>query len=431
MESCENLQPQFNNQTNTISSHQKIKQVIGVLSSKGGVGKSFIAGVLATELTRAGFQVGILDADLTGPSISMFFGVHGPVERGNYSFLPLQTGSGIKIISPNLLVENGTQPFIWKNALAGKVIEELYKEVEWGLLDYLIIDLPPATSEVTVEVLQSIPFAGVMIVTQPQELSTRIAEKTILLAQKVNVDVIGIVENMSYYLNPNSGEEYYPFGQSHIDSILATTQLPILARFPLSSEFCSLCDFGKIEEMIALESVELFDSFSTSLTRIQEKRTDREKDTSNPVEEETLMTQTTQKESAQPQQTTHTGHAFSDTVIRLIQNKDNMGTFEHPDAQGYYLGSCGDRMQIDLQLVNDRILDARFLADGCGATIACGSMITKMACSKTIQEAEKITSDELIGVLGGLPEDHLHCAELAVMTLREAVIDAVEGHENR
>jgi len=184
----------------------KIKQVIGVMSSKGGVGKSFITGLLATELSRVGFQVGILDADLTAPSISMLFGVHGPVEKGHYSILPLQTGTGINIISPNLLVEDGTQPFIWKNAQAGKLIEELYQEVEWGVLDYLIIDLPPATSEVTVEVLQSIPFAGVVIVTQPQELSTRIVSKAVRLAQKMNVDIVGIIENKSYYLAPNSNE---------------------------------------------------------------------------------------------------------------------------------------------------------------------------------------------------------------------------------
>jgi nitrogen fixation NifU-like protein len=132
---------------------------------------------------------------------------------------------------------------------------------------------------------------------------------------------------------------------------------------------------------------------------------------------------------ASSQQVTHTGQAFSDIVVRLIQNKDNVGAFDRPDAEGYFLGSCGDRMQIHLQIVNERILSARFLADGCGATIACGSMITKMACTKTLDEANRITSTELVDALDGLPDDHLHCAELAVMTLREAIIDAIEGQK--
>jgi nitrogen fixation NifU-like protein len=122
---------------------------------------------------------------------------------------------------------------------------------------------------------------------------------------------------------------------------------------------------------------------------------------------------------------------FSDTVMYLIQSRQNVGTLDQPDAQGLFTGSCGDRMQIDLRIMSDRILDARFLADGCGATYACGTMITKMAATKRLTEAQKISPEELIDAVGGLPDDHLHCAELAVMTLREAIIDAVEGHRNR
>lgn len=431
MESRQTINQAVNDQSQPASAGMNIKRVIGVMSSKGGVGKSFITGLLAMELSRVGFQVGILDADLTGSSMPMLFGLQGPLKAGQYSVVPLQTETGIKVISANLLVDDGTQPFIWKNSLADKVIEELIQEVEWGSLDFLLIDLPPATSEVTVSVLQSIPFTGVVIVTQPQQASTRIVSKAVLLAQKIGVDVIGIVENMSYYLIPNSDEKYYPFGPSHIESISAEAHLPVLVRFPLSPEFCNLCDQGKIEEIFVPESLDLFETFSTSLTRIEAERKTRAKDAAAPEKKKATRTPTVQEEPAPAQQTTHTGQSFSDIVIRLIRNKDNMGTFEHPDAQGYFLGSCGDRMQIHLQIVNGRILGARFLADGCGATLACGSMITKMVCSKTISEAEKITPDELIGALGGLPKDHLHCAELAVMTLREAVIDAMEGHGNR
>ncbi len=401
------------------------------MSSKGGVGKSSLTGLLAVELSRAGFQVGILDADLTAPSISMLFGVYGPVERGHYSFLPLQTGSGIKIISPNLLVEDGTQPFIWKNSLAGKLIEELFKEVEWGDLDYLLVDLPPATSEVTVEVLQSIPINGVVVVSQPEELSTKIVAKAVRLAQKLNVDIIGVVENKSYYLAPNSSEKQFLFGPSHIDSLSAIADLPILARLPYDPKFSSLCDMGKIEDALLYDGQDLLDAINNSLTRIESEKLAHPKAAVIPLIETPQDASDAEQMDASSQQVTHNGQAFSDIVIRLIQNKENVGTFDHPDAEGYFTGSCGDRMQIHLQIANGRILSARFLADGCGATLACGSMITKMVCLKTIEEVNKITSEELISALDGLPEDHLHCAELAVMTLREAVIDAVEGHENQ
>lgn len=399
------------------------------MSSKGGVGKSFITGLLATELSRAGFQVGILDADLTSPSISMLFGVHGPVEKGYYSFLPLQTGTGIKIISPNLFVEDETQPFIWKNALAGKLIKELYKEVEWGVLDYLIIDLPPATSEVTVEVLQSISFAGVVIVSQPQKLSTRIASKAVRMAQKMNVDIVGVIENKSYYLAPNSNEKQFFFGPSHIESLSSIANLSILARLPYSLDFSNLCDLGKIENILLPEGQNLVDAINNSLARIEEEKLAHPKETVVHPAEKLQGDKVYMDMDASSQQVTHTGQAFSDIVVRLIQNKDNVGTFDRPDAEGYFLGSCGDRMQIHLQIVNERILSARFLADGCGATIACGSMITKMACTKTLDEANRITSTELVDALDGLPDDHLHCAELAVMTLREAIIDAIEGQK--
>jgi Mrp family chromosome partitioning ATPase/NifU-like protein involved in Fe-S cluster formation len=430
MELCETQQPEINDVPQPVSSHMNVKKVIGVLSSKGGVGKSTLTALLAVELSRAGFRVGILDVDLTCPSISLLFGAYGPVKTGQYSFLPLQTRSGIKLISPNMFVEDGTQPFIWKNALAGKVVEELFKEVEWGDLDYLLIDLPPAASEVTVEVLQSIPITGVVIVSQPQELSTRIVAKAVHLAQKMNVDIIGVVENKSYYLAPNFTEKQFLFGPSHIETLSAIANLPILARLPYDPNLSNLCDLGKIEDVLLYDGQGLLDAISTSLKKIELEKLAHPKATTVPTIKKPQEVSDVEKMDASSQQVTHTGEAFSDIVIRLIQNKENIGTFDHPDAEGYFLGSCGDSMQIHLQIVNDRILSARFLADGCGATIACGSMITKMACSKTIKEAEKITSEELITALDGLPEDHLHCAELAVMTLREAVIDAVEGHEN-
>lgn len=431
MESNGTQQPKQTYQSQPMSYHMKIEKVIGVMSSKGGVGKSFVAGVLANELSKAGFRVGILDADLTGPSIPMLFGLYGPVKTGQYSFVPLQTKSGVKIISANLLVEDGTQPFIWKNSVAGKVIDELYKEVEWGTLDYLVIDLPPATSESTVSVLESIPFTGVVIVTQPQELSTRIVLKAVRLAEKMKVSIIGLVENMSYFIDPKSNEKQYLFGPSHIESLFEDADFPILAKLPFSLDFSKLCDLGKIEEVHLPDDLDLYGAFSTSLEKIEAEKIAQPDEPPVPAVEAIQEDNEEQETWDATQQYAYAGEAFSETVIRLVQNRDNMGSLDHPDAQGHFIGSCGDRMQIDLQFVKDRILSARFLADGCGATIACGSMITKMACSKTLKEAEKITAEELISALDGLPDDHLHCAELAVMTLREAVIDAIEGHENK
>lgn len=428
MELSETTTPQNAHLQPAVSSHMNIKRTIGIMSSKGGVGKSFVTGLLARKLSALGFAVGILDADLTSSSIPMLFGLRGPVKTGPYSFIPLQSETGIKIISPDLLVEDGTGPFIWQSSLADKVIEELYKEVEWGNLDYLLIDLPPATSEVTISVLQSIPFTGVLIVTQPQEISTKITSRAIRIANKLNVSIIGIVENMSYYLRPNSNGRQFLFGPSHVESLAVNENIPVLARLPFSPQISELCDAGRIEAVSIPESLDLCEAFYASLVEIEAEKACRDEISIAQNEDMAHNGPDNQPPQTCEQQTTHAGNPFSDIVIRLIQNKDNMGVLEHPDAQGYFLGSCGDRMQIHLQITRGRILGARFMADGCGATLACGSMITKMACSKTIKDAEKITPQELISALDGLPEDHLHCAELAVMTLREAVIDAIEGH---
>lgn len=412
----------------SISSYRAVKRVIGVTSSKGGVGTSFVTGLLASELIRMGARVGILDADFTGSCIPLFFGLKGPLKTGEYSFLPLQTPSGIKVISVNFLLEDETQVVIWKDALVGKVVEELFNEVEWGELDYLLIDLPVATSEVCVSIMRAIPFDGVVVVTQPQALSTKIVARTVQVMQKIGVDMIGIVENMSCYLNAETDKELRLFGSSSADSLSAEAKAPVLSRIPFKPEISALCDAGKIESIVLAEGTALRKTLLDSLSKIRAAAQTDEASTLSVAE--MVEEQGEQEMLAFSQEMTHAGQYFSDVVIQLIRNRDNMGTFDRPDAQGHFLGKCGDRMQIDLQLVGERILGARFLADGCGATLACGSMITKMACSKTLKEAEKIKPDELIVALDGLPEDHLHCAELAVMTLREAIIDAIEGHGN-
>ncbi len=409
-----------------------IQSVIGVMSSKGGVGKSCITAMLAVELARMGYKVGILDSDLSGASLALLFGVHGPLKAGTHSLLPLETASGIKIISANLLIENADQAVVWKEALAGKVIDELFRAVEWGNLDYLLVDMPPATTEVAVAIMQSIPFSGAVVVTQPQELSARIVAKAAQLIDNIGIDIIGVVENCSYYRREADNGRQYLFGPSHVAILSNLAGAPILAQIPFTPKIIELCDTGKIEDIELVESLKLCEAVLNRLTSIGDKTPAFQS-----TEPETLASQNQSLseeilETPPPfQMDDHTGQTFSDVVLRLIRNKDNLGVLDHPDAQGYFIGSCGDRMQIELEIVGGKILSANFLADGCGATLACGSMITKMACAKTLAEATKITAAELIAVLNGLPDDHLHCADLAVMTLREAIIDAVEGHRNR
>lgn len=398
-----------------ILQHKKSKQVIGVLSGKGGVGKSFITGYMACSLARDGYKVGILDADFTGPSIAMLFGLHGPVTTGQYSFLPLVSRSGVKIISMNLLFANENAPVIWKEQLVAKVVEELWKEVEWGELDYLLIDLPPANSEVTVAILQSILFAGLILVTTPQMIVTKIVNKAVSTIQNIGTPIIGVIENMAYYVDLISGRRQHFFGQSNAQSIANLADAPILAQIPLDQMISKYCDMGNIEDIQLDEESEMMEVFYESVETVDQKERTRPSDneTNSPI----IVGQEDRSRSS-----------FSDIVLGLIQAKENMGVLDKPDAQGHFLGSCGDRMQIDLRVHDGKIQEAKFLADGCGATIACGSMITKMACEKTLDEASIITQSELLVALDGLPEDHIHCADLAVMTLREAIIDAIEGH---
>lgn len=398
----------------TSSSHSQIDHLIGVMSAKGGVGKSLVSSLLAIELARQGYQVGILDADFARSSIPLMFGVQGPARTGEYSFIPPQSRLGIKIISTNLLFTNQDQQIIWKEQLICQVIEELYKEVEWDSLDYLLVDMPAATSEVAVAIMQTLPFNGAVVVTTPQVLVTRIANKAIATIQKMGIRIVGVVENMAFYLAPDSGKKHFIFGQSQAQSVANYAKAPILVQIPLDQEISRLCDQGKVEDIFLEEAPEVIESFLESLKIIEEEGPivqfdDQTGDLSFP---EVSYTQT----------------GFSDTVIQLVQRKENMGVLENPDAQGHFLGSCGDSMQIDLRLSDKTIMDARFMADGCGATIACGSMITKMAISKTLDEAKDISPDDLLLAVDGLPDDHLHCAELAVMALREAVVDAIEGH---
>jgi len=300
--------------------------------------------------------------------------------------------------------------------MAGKVIEELWKEVEWGALDFLLVDMPPVPSELGVSIMQSLPFNGFILVTTPKNLTTKIALDAVAAAHKAGAPVLGVVENMSYYLNPQTGEKANLFGPGAVETAARVAQALVLAQIPFDPETARLCDLGHIEDVKLDQTSKLTEAFLEAVSVADEKAA-----LSSAAQGASTASPT--PALAQPAR-----HGFSDTVIELIRSKENVGVLDNPDAQGFFLGRCGDRMQIDLRIVSGRIKDARFIADGCGATQACGSMITRMAGAKTLDQAEKITPDDLLTALGGLPDDHLHCAELAVMALREALVDGREGH---
>ncbi len=241
--------------------YNHIKYVLAVMSGKGGVGKSFVTSLLATALARKGFEVGILDADITGPSIPTLFGLHGPVESEETGIHPLKSLSGIKIISMNLLLAKEDLPIIWRGPLISKAIRQLWGDVMWGDLDYLLIDLPPGTADVALTIMQSVPVNGIVMVTLPQGLSSLIVRKAVHMAQHIGVPIIGIIENMSYFLCPDTQKRYDLFGQSHAEEVAKAAGAPLLAVLPIDPNAATLCDQGKVEDIKLAEIETAINSF--------------------------------------------------------------------------------------------------------------------------------------------------------------------------
>ena len=226
-----------------------IKHVIGVVSGKGGVGKSLVTSALATLIQRAGYKVGILDADITGPSIPKAFGVSAGVEGNDDGMIPPESSTGIKIMSVNLLLPDATQPVVWRGPVIAGTVKQFWSDTVWGNLDYLFVDCPPGTGDVPLTVFQSIPLDGIIIVSSPQELVAMIVEKAANMANMMGVDVIGLVENMSYVKCPDCGKEIKIFGESHIEEIAEKFGYKLLSKLPIDPELASLVDAGRIEEM--------------------------------------------------------------------------------------------------------------------------------------------------------------------------------------
>ena len=233
--------------------NNKIKNIIAVMSGKGGVGKSFVTSLLATGLVQEGFRVGILDADITGPSIPSFFGLHGPVFSEDKKLTPLQSRLGIKIMSMNLLLPSPDQPIIWRGPMISKAINQLWEDVLWGELDYLLIDLPPGTSDAALTIMQSLPVDGIIMVTTPQDLSSMIVRKAIHMAQHLEVKIFGVIENMAYYVCPICKTHHSIFGISHAGEVAKAADTLILAKLPIAPDVSELCDQGKIEDFESIE----------------------------------------------------------------------------------------------------------------------------------------------------------------------------------
>lgn len=226
-----------------------VKKVIGVVSGKGGVGKSFVTSSLACAMNKAGYKVGIMDADITGPSIPKMFGVHGQVYGTEDGMVPMAAENGIKIMSVNLLLDNEEDPVIWRGPVIAGVVKQFWNETVWGDIDYLFVDMPPGTGDVPLTVFQSLPVDGIVIVTSPQELVQMIVKKAYNMADMMHIPVLGVVENFSYLECPDCGKKINVFGQSHVDEAAQELGIPVFGKLPINPVYAEKADEGKFFEI--------------------------------------------------------------------------------------------------------------------------------------------------------------------------------------
>ena len=225
-----------------------IKHVVAVVSGKGGVGKSLVTSLLASQMQKRGFKVGILDADVTGPSIPKTFGITGHVVADIDGIFPAQTESGIKVMSVNLLLPSEDAPVAWRGPVVSGIISQFWGETHWGDIDYLFVDMPPGTSDVFLTVFQQLPVDGIVTVSAPQELVAMIVGKAVNLAHSLNVPVIGLVENMAYFKCDECGKKHFIFGDPQGEAVSKKYDIPAYATLPIDPSFASLCDAGKVED---------------------------------------------------------------------------------------------------------------------------------------------------------------------------------------
>jgi Mrp family chromosome partitioning ATPase len=228
---------------------RELRNIIAIVSGKGGVGKSFVTSMLAVQLRRLGYEVGVLDADLTGPSIAKVFGLRGrPSKSPSGRITPVLTRTGIKVMSINLILDDPEMPVIWRGPIVNSVIRQLYWDVDWGSLHYLLVDLPPGTSDAPLTVFQSLPLDGVIVVSSPQELASLIVTKAVNMAKKMNAELLGLVENMSYLKCPHCGEAINIFGEPKGEKLSKQLEIPFLGSVPVDPVIAELSDHGQIED---------------------------------------------------------------------------------------------------------------------------------------------------------------------------------------
>ncbi|MEI3266432.1 P-loop NTPase [Frisingicoccus sp.] len=240
-----------------------IQHVIGIVSGKGGVGKSLVTSELAVLLQKRGYKVGVLDADVTGPSIPKVFGLHGQAFGTDDGIIPFETKTGIKVMSVNLILDNEETPVVWRGPVIAGVVKQFWNEVVWGELDYLLVDMPPGTGDVPLTVFQSLPVDGIVVVTSPQELVGMIVKKAYNMAQMMNIPVLGLVQNMSYVLCPDCGKKIYIYGEGHSEKTAKELNIPAYASLPIIPEIAALCDAGAIEDFDNTYMTEFIDKLTT------------------------------------------------------------------------------------------------------------------------------------------------------------------------
>ncbi|MBU5462833.1 Mrp/NBP35 family ATP-binding protein [Lachnoclostridium sp. MSJ-17] len=230
-----------------LNQYSTVKHVIGVVSGKGGVGKSMVTSQLAVAMNRRGFKTAILDADITGPSIPKAFGVHEKAKGSDLGILPAITETGIELMSINLLLKEETDPVVWRSPMIVGTLKQFWTDVLWNDVDYMFVDMPPGTGDIPLTVFQSLPLDGIIVVASPQELVSMIVEKAVKMAEMMNVPLLGLVENMSYFVCPDCGKKHSVFGDSHIDEIAANHDTRVLAKLPIDPDLAAKTDAGQAE----------------------------------------------------------------------------------------------------------------------------------------------------------------------------------------
>ncbi|HHV59736.1 MAG TPA: Mrp/NBP35 family ATP-binding protein [Clostridiaceae bacterium] len=246
-ENCAERETQKTDFSEELNKMSSVKKVIGIVSGKGGVGKSMVTSMLAVTMNRLGYRTAILDADVTGPSIPKAFGLKGKAAGSEFGLLPVKTKTGIEVMSINLLLEKDTDPVVWRGPMIAGLIKQFWTDVVWCDVDFMFIDMPPGTGDVPLTVFQSIAVDGIIVVTSPQELVSMIVSKAVKMAEMMNIPIIGLVENMSYFKCPDNGKEYKIFGDSHIEEIAEKHNLKVLGRIPIDPKLSAACDKGMIE----------------------------------------------------------------------------------------------------------------------------------------------------------------------------------------